>query len=93
MKLSPTRVERLAAEIVEVLAEQDDVRLQADDTKLIHGVREIMIDELQAEERLEADVRALLDQYRNDIAAGRLDYSELYRKTKSRLMRERNIIL
>ena len=71
MKLSPARVERLAAEIVDVLAEQDDVRLQADDAKLIHGVKEIMTDELQAEERLEADVRALLDQYRNDIAAGR----------------------
>lgn len=93
MKLSPARVDRLAAEIVDTLAEQDDVRLQADDTKLLHGVKEIVTDELMAEERLEAEVRALLDTYRNDIAAGRLDSNELYRKMKAKLVRERNIIL
>lgn len=93
MKLSPSRVERLTAQIVDLLAEQDDIRLQADDAKLLHGVREIITDELLVEERLEADVRNLLDNYRNDIAAGRLDYNELYRKTKARLLRERNIIL
>lgn len=93
MKLSPTRIERLTEQIVDVLAEQDDVRLQADDTQLLNGVNQIITDELMIEERLEAEVRALLDQYRNDIAAGRLDYSELYRKTKARLVRERNLIL
>ncbi|GAC1551988.1 MAG: DUF507 family protein [Herpetosiphon sp.] len=93
MKLSPNRVERLSVAIVDMLAERDDVRLEAPDARLIHGVRDIMTDELMVEENLEKDVRELLDQFRNDIAVGRLDYSELYRKTKSRLVRERNIIL
>ncbi len=93
MKLSPARIDRLTTVILDTLAEQDDIRLQADDAKLLHAISALITDELQLEERLEAEVREILDQYRNDIAAGRLDYSELYRKTKARLVRERNLIL
>ena len=93
MKLSDARLDRLATQIVDMLAERDDVRLQADDTKLLHGVKAIMADELQAEDRIDAEVREILDQYRNDIAAGRLDYHELYRRIKSRLVQERKVVL
>jgi hypothetical protein len=93
MKLSDARLDRLATQIVDMLAERDDVRLQADDTKLLHGVKAIMADELQAEDRIDAEVREILDQYRNDIAAGRLDYHELYRRIKTRLVNERKVVL
>ena len=93
MRLSDARLERLAAQIVDTLADRDDVRLQADDAKLLHGVAAIMADELSVEERIDAEVREILEQYRNDIAAGRLDYHELFRKVKSRLVNERRAVL
>lgn len=93
MRLSDTRLERLASEIVDLLADRDDVRLQADDAKLLQGVATIMADELTVEERIDAEAREILETYRNDIAAGRLDYHELFRKVKSRLVHERKAIL
>ncbi len=93
MKLSDARLERLSSQIVDMLADRDDVRLQADDAKLLNGVAAIMADELQVEERIDAEAREILEQYRNDISAGRLDYHELYRKVKSRLVREHKAIL
>ena len=93
MRLSEGRLDRLASQIVDALAELDDVRLQADDTQLLHGVKAIMTDELMVEERIDAEARDLLEQYRNDIAAGRLDYHELFRKIKSRLVQERKAVL
>jgi hypothetical protein len=93
MKLSDARLDRLAAQVIDMLAERDDVRLQADDAKLLHGVKAIMGDELQVEDRIDAEVREILEQYRNDIAAGRLDYHELFRRVKSRLVHERNAVL
>ncbi len=93
MKLSDARIERIATQIVDMLAERDDVRLQADDAALLHGVITIMVDELGAEERIDAEAREILEQYRNDIAAGRLDYYELFRKVKSRLVSERKVVL
>jgi uncharacterized protein len=93
MKLSDSRLDRLASQIVDTLADRDDVRLQAGDDKLLHGVATIMADELGVEERIDAEVRDILEQYRNDIAAGRLDYHELFRKIKSRLVHERKAVL
>ncbi len=93
MRISEGRLERLASGIVDMLAERDDVRLQADDSQLIHAVKATLTDEMQAEDRVDAEVRELLEQYRNDIAAGRLDYHELFRKIKSRLLSERKIVL
>jgi hypothetical protein len=51
MKLSEARVDLLSERIVDILAEQDDVRLQADDRKLRQAIRGVIIDELTVEER------------------------------------------
>ena len=93
MKLSEARIDKLSEEIVDVLAEQDDVRLQADDVKLRHAIRDEMIDELTVEERLDAEVRKMLEQYRSDITMGRMNYDELFRRVKQRLISERRIVL
>ncbi len=93
MRISDGRLERIAAQIVDTLADYEDVRLQADDAKLQRGVEDIMLDELNVEDRIDAEVRDILEQYRNDIAAGRLDYHVLYRKVKLRLVSERKAIL
>lgn len=93
MKLSEARIDKLSLEIIDVLAEQEDVRLQADDAKLRAAIRAIMVDELTVEERLDAEVRGMLEQYRTDIAMGRLNYDDLFRRIKQRLIAERRIIL
>lgn len=93
MKLSEARIDRLSEQIVDVLAEQDDVRLQADDTKLLHAIREVVADELMVEERLDVEVRKMLEQYRSEIAMGRMNYDELFRRVKQKLINERRIVL
>jgi hypothetical protein len=93
MKLSEPRIDKLSEEIIDALAEQDDVRLQADDVKLRHAIRDEMINELTVEERLDAEVRKILEQYRSDITMGRMNYDELFRRVKQRLINERRIVL
>lgn len=93
MKLSESRIDKLSEQIVDVLAEQDDVRLQADDARLLHAIRSTMIDELTVEERVDAEVRQMLEQYRSEIAMGRMNYDELFRRAKQKLIAERRIVL
>ena len=93
MKLGEDRVDKLAEQILDALADRDDVRLQADDGKLLNQIRMTMIDELTVEERLDLEVRKLLDQYKSDIAMGRMNYDELFRRAKQRLINERKIVL
>ncbi len=93
MKLSKARIDKLSLEIVDALAEQEDVLLQADDAKLRHAIGEIMADELTVEERLDAEVRQMLEQYRTEITLGRMNYDDLFRRIKQRLIAERRIVL
>ncbi len=93
MRISEGRLDRIASEIVDTLAERDDVRLQAPDARLLQAVKAIIADELTVEDRIDAETREILEQYRNDIAAGRLDYHELFRRVKSRLVQERRAVL
>ena len=93
MKLSEARVDKLSLDIIDTLAEQDDVRLQAKDAELSAAVKQIVEDELLVEERLDAEVRQLLEQHRSDIVMQRLSYDELFRRTKQRLINERRIVL
>lgn len=93
MKLSPEKVEQLSADLLDQLAEIDGVLFRGDDTQLRLAMQEIMTDELMVEEKLDAEIHKLLQAYKYEITMGRMNYDELYKKTKSRLIRERRIIL
>ncbi len=93
MKLSPEKIELLSAAIVDQLAEIDGVLFQGGDSDLRLAVNEIITDELMVEERLDAEIHKMLQAYKYEITMGRLNYDELYRKMRSRLIGERKIVL
>jgi hypothetical protein len=93
MKLSPEKIEVLAAAIVDELAEVDGVLFQSSDGDLRLAVAEIITDELMVEERLDAEIHKMLHAYKYEITMGRLNYDELYRKMRQRLILERKIVL
>ena len=93
MKLSNSKVEQLAAALVDQLAEIDGVLFQSDDTQLRLAAQQIMADELMVEERLDAEIHKLLQAYKYEITMGRMNYDELFKRTKQKLVRERKIVL
>ncbi len=93
MKLSPDKIEQLANALVDELAEIDGVMFQSKDVQLRTAMRDIMTDELMIEERLDAEIHKTLQAYKYEITMGRMNYDDLFKKTKSRLVRERKLIL
>ena len=93
MKLSEEKIEQLSAALVDKFAEIDGVLFQGGDTQLRHAAREIITDELMIEERLDAEIHKLLQAYKYEITMGRMSYDELFKKTRQRLIRERQLIL
>lgn len=93
MKLSPDKIEQLADALVDELAEIDGVMFQSKDVQLRTAMRDIMTDELMIEERLDAEIHKTLQAYKYEITMGRMNYDDLFKKTKSRLVRERKLIL
>lgn len=93
MKLSPEKVEQLADALIDELAEIDGVLFQGSDAELKLTMIDIITNELMIEERLDAEIHKMLQAYKYEITMGRLNYDDLFKKTKHRLVRERKIVL
>lgn len=93
MKLSPEKIETLAAALVDALADVDGVLFRGDDSELRLAIGQIITDELMVEERLDAEIHKMLQAYKYEITMGRLNYDELYRKMRNKLIAERRIVL
>ncbi|HNP87289.1 MAG: DUF507 family protein [Chloroflexi bacterium SZAS-1] len=93
MKLSPDKIEQLSAALVDQLAEIDGVLFQSDDGQLRLAAQQLMTDELLVEERLDAEIHKMLQAYKYEITMGRMNYDELFKKTKQRLVKERKLTL
>ncbi|MGB9724722.1 MAG: DUF507 family protein [Chloroflexia bacterium] len=93
MKLSENKVDSLTGQIVRMLQERDDLELRADANRLRALVRQAMLDELLVEDRLEEEVRRILQGYEREIRRGRLSYNTLFNRIKAQLVRERGLVL
>ncbi|NJN19070.1 MAG: DUF507 family protein [Oscillochloris sp.] len=93
MKLSPEKIEDLSDKLLDVFADLDGVLFRSDDSILRIAAAEIMSDELMIEERLDAEIHKMLQAYKYEITMGRMNYDDLYRKLRNRLIAERRIIL
>ncbi len=92
MRLSEEKVDSLTAQIVEMFQQREDITLSASPTRLRVLVRQTMLDELLVEDRLEEEVRQILQQYEYEIRQGRLSYNTLFNRIKRQLARERGVI-
>ncbi|MBI2205469.1 MAG: DUF507 family protein [Candidatus Rokubacteria bacterium] len=84
--------ERMAAQVVKRLAARKVVELR-DEAAVVAAIRHVVLDNLVAEERLEADARQLLLDHAKMIRDSAADYRQLLGKVKEKLARERGFVL
>ena len=68
---------------------EDDLGLVADADWIV----EVIVENLEAEDRLDAETRELLLGYARDIREKGLDYRQLFSRTKEKLARDRGFVL
>ncbi len=93
MRIPKSWVPILAKRITENLIAKEMVVLSVPEDKLLAKVEELITEELMVEDRLNDEVRLLLNKHTSDIERGRMDYRKLFDLTKQKLVRERNIVL
>ncbi|HDZ62033.1 MAG TPA: DUF507 family protein [Nitrospirae bacterium] len=93
MRIPKTWVSILAKEIIEGLSEKKLIGLKTSKDEVISSTDSLILDELMVEDRLNKEVRDLLQQYDSQIEKGQLDFQKRFDLTKRKLIRERNIIL
>jgi hypothetical protein len=64
----------------------------ADPAKAALIVSELIVEELSAEDKLNDEVRGILEQYANYMRENQISYSDMFRKIKNQLIAERKVI-
>ena len=92
MLLSRDYVGYMAGEVVKRLVAAQMIEARAPEA-LVQRIRQIMLEELTVEDRLNEEVRQILSQYADEMRRSGASYQEMYKKVKSQLARERKLIL
>jgi len=84
--------ERIAGAVVKRLQVKKFVGPK-DEGKALVAVRKVLLENLQAEERLDAEARQILREHTEAIKGTAVDYGRLLSMVKGKLARERGFIL
>jgi len=64
-----------------------------DERRLRAAFQKVIVENLEAEDRLDVETRQLLQGYARDIREKGLDYRQLFSRTKEKLARDRGFVL
>ena len=82
----------LAEKVVAELVEQEMIAVP-DGLDLREPVFEVMEQEASLEDRLNDEVRVLLNQYQDQMKASGASYQEMFKLIKNKLVKERKLVL
>jgi len=92
MRLSPDEINYISRKIVKVLT--TDGRIEVDDeNRVVEGIAHVIVEELQVEDRLNEEVREVLVQHSHQMERSDITYSEMFKKVKRELAKQKGIIL
>jgi len=93
MKLAKERVTSLSKTLVETLLAEGLISSSSKKELLIGKIESAILDDLQVEDRLNAEVREILKGYEKEIEKGNVDYQKMFQMIKKQLIKDRNLIV
>jgi hypothetical protein len=92
MRISPDEIQYIARKIVKALTA--DRRIEVDDqARVVDGIARVIVEELQVEDRLNEEVREVLIQHTQQMERSDITYSEMFKKVKRELAKQKGIVL
>jgi hypothetical protein len=92
MRLRKKQIESISVDIVEELIRENSVKC-SDIEELKASIRRLITEDLMVEDKLNDEVRKILDEHSSQIRQGSIEYHKMFRLVKEKLARERKIIL
>ena len=93
MRVTKERIRVISVAVLEKLSSYQLFDVTGFKEKLVNTLEEAIRDELSVEDRLNAEVRMMLKQYDAEFNSGRADYQKMFTMVKSKLVKERGVIL
>jgi hypothetical protein len=91
MRVPKKMAEDMATQITDELLSLGYIEYPEKD-RLIQLVHQVLLDELMVEDRIDEEVRQILNEHVDEIQRANVQYHEMFKKVKAKLQRERNLI-
>jgi hypothetical protein len=92
MRLNKNQIEHLGSVILRNLVKDGKIIVE-DKSRLLNEIMTFLVDEFQKEDRLDQEVRELLSQHMEKIRKENIEYQQMFKLIKTKLAREKGIIL
>lgn len=92
MKLSRSLVDHISFQVVRALAREGAIEVQ-DKAGLAGALVEALTEDLMVEDRLNEEVREIMNNYADEMTRQGVNYHEMFKKIKQELVRKRKLIL
>ncbi len=93
MKLRKEYIDFIANLLVDKLIEQGFIEPQGDPKAIITRINRVITEDLQVEDKLDAEVKDILENYKEVMRRENIPYHEMFRMVKQKLIKERNLVL
>ncbi len=93
MRLKKEMVQYIAQVMAKKLTERGYVTYEGNLRNLEALFTNVIIDDLSVEDRLNEEVREILDQHQEKIDRGNIDYHKMFLMIKRKLTQERGLVL
>ena len=92
MRLNKNQIEHLAFVSVRNLIKEKKIIVE-DKNKLVESLVNLLTEEFQKEDKLDQEVREILSKHMEKIRNENIEYQTMFRMIKTKLAKERNIVL
>lgn len=93
MRLSKERVTTLSKRLTETLLKENLISFRSKKELLESRIESILLNDLQVEDRLNAEVKEILKNHEREIDRGEVDYQKMFQMIKKQLAEKRNLVL
>ena len=92
MRLNKNQIEHLGSVILRTLTKEGKIIFE-DRARLLEELTNLLVEEFQKEDRLDQEVRELLSKHIEKIRKDNIEYQQMFKLIKSKLAREKGIVL
>lgn len=93
MRLRRKMIDYVAKAITDHLLEEECLSVEGSPEVLTAAIRRVITEDLQVEDQLNEEVKAILRAHTLEIDRGNIDYSRMFSMVKRQLVKERGLIL
>ena len=93
MRLQKEMIERISAKVVDRLVRREIIECLGSEETLCTRIAHIIEEDLLVEDRLNEEVKDILRSHQDEMDKDNVDYSRMFTMVKTKLARERNLVL